>query len=226
MPPPPPKLDVDLWGEVSSWDISWGGVLLEDVDAASTDGRVIVYIPKGTKVLGLDGEPLDEIVVTPVNPFPTSPDDYHVIAAFDFEPHGTTFDPRIELTLAYGPDALPEGVREADLVIALLDEATWEWEFVTGVVDTDANTITFSIDDFSLFAILAAPAPTPTLTPTPTPTPAPGLGAGVWTGIGIAILAALLVVARRRIAILAALLVVARLRIAPFIRRIISQIKR
>ena len=218
MPPLRPKLDVDLWGEVSSWDISWGGVLLEDVDAASTDGRVIVYIPKGTKVLGLDGEPLDEIVVTPVNPFPTSPEDYHVIAAFDFEPHGTTFDPRIELTLAYGPDALPEGVREADLVIALLDEATGEWEFVTGVVDTDANTITYSIDDFSLFAILAAPAPTPTptptptLTPTPTPTPAPGLGAGVWTGIGIAILAALLVVARRRIAL--------------FIRRIISQIKR
>ena len=103
-----------------------------------------------------------------------------------------------------------------DLVIALLDEATGEWEFVTGVVDTDANTITFSIDHFTFFAILAAPAPTPiptpTLTPTSTPTPAPGLGTGVWTGMGIAILAALLVVAR--------------LRIAPFIRRIISQIKR
>jgi len=188
--------------------MSWGGALLEDVDAASTDGRVIVYIPKGTKVLGPDGEPLYEIVVTPVNPSPTPPEDYDVIAAFDFEPHGTTFDPRIELTLAYGPDALPEGVGEADLVIALLDEANGEWEFVTGVVDTYANTITFSIDDFTLFAILAAPAPTPT------PTPAPGLGAGVWTGIGI------------EIAILAALLVVARRRIAPFIRRIISLIKR
>ena len=199
---------MDLWGEVSSWDISWGGVLLEDVDAASTDGRVIVYIPNGTKVLGPDGEPLYEIVVTPVNPSPTSPEDYHVIAAFDFEPHGTTFDPGIELTLAYDPDALPEGMREADLVIALLDEATGEWEFVTGVVDTDANTITFSINHFTLFAILAAPDPTPT------PTPAPGLGAGVWTGIGI------------WIAILAALLVVTRRRIARFIRRIIGRIKR
>ena len=102
------------------------------------------------------------------------------------------------------PDALPEGVREADLVIALLDEATGEWEFVTGVVDTDANTITFSIDHFTLFAILAAPDPTPT----PTPAPAWGWGTGVWTGIGI------------EIAILAALLLVARRRIARFIRRI------
>jgi hypothetical protein len=199
---------VDLWGEVSSWDISWGGVLLEDVDAASTDGRVIVYIPMGTKVLGPDGEPLYEIVVTPINPSSTWPEDFHVIAAFDFEPHGTTFDRGIELTLAYGQDALPEGAREADLVLALFDETTGEWEFVTCVVDTDANTVTFSIDDFSLFAILAAPDLTPT------PTPAPGLGAGLWIGIwiGIAILAALLVVARRRI--------------ARFIRRIISQIKR
>ena len=182
-------------------------MLFEDVNAASTDESVIVCIPTGTKVLGPDGEPLYEIVVTPVNPSPTSPEDFHVIAAFDFEPHGTTFDRGIELTLAYGPDALPEGAREADLVIALLDEATGEWEFVTCVVDTDANTVTFSIDDFSLFAILAAPAPTPT------PTPAPGLGAGLWIGIGIGI------------AILAALLVMARRRIAQFIRRVLSKVK-
>jgi len=196
-PPSAPKLDLDLWGDVSSWDISDDGVLLEDVDATSTDGNVTIHIAEGTTVLGPDGEPLDEIMVTPVDPLPTPPEGYHVIAAFDFEPDDATFDPGIEITIAYDPEALPDGVDEANLVVAFRDEATGEWVFVTGVVDTDANTLTFSIDHFTVFAILGeiAPIPTPTPTPTPTPPPTPTeVNWWIWGGvIGGALILSILV---------------------------------
>jgi len=170
--------------------MSKDGVLLEDVNAISTDGNVTVHITEGTKVLGPDSEPLDEIGVAPVDPPPTPPEGYHVIAAFDFEPDDATFDPQINVTIAYDPEALADGVDESNLVIALRNETTGEWIFVDGVVDPDTNTVTYSIGHFTIFAILAAaqtPAPTPTLTPTPTPTPTPagGLGKGVRIGIGI-----------------------------------------
>jgi len=186
------KLDVDLWSDVSSWDMSIDGMLLEDVYAASTDGRVTIHIQKGTKVLGPDGKPLDEILYTPIDPPPTPPEGYHVIAAFAFDPDGATFDPGLEITVVYDQDALTEGVDEANLVIAVRDEGIEEWEFVTGVVDPDADTVTFSIDHFTVFAMLApALTPTPTLTQTPTPNPAAGLSAAAWTGLGVAILGGL-----------------------------------
>ena len=86
------------------------------------------------------------------------------------------------------------------------DDATGEWVFIPGVVDTQANTVTFSIGHFTTFAILAlAPVPeptasaTPSLTPTPIPSPTPtetpttsgDLGAGAWAMISVAIAAVL-----------------------------------
>jgi len=204
VPPAAPKLDVDLWGDVSSWDITDDGVLLEDVDATSPDGRVTIHIDEGTTVLGPDGEPLAEIAVTPVDPLPTPPAGYHVIAAFDFGPDNASFDPGIQITIAYDPEALPEGVDEANLVIAFRDETTGEWEFVTGVVDPDANTVTFSIDHFTVFAILAETVPTPTPTPTPTPPPVPtAINWWIWGwviggALIVAILVSLLAIRRAR----------------------------
>ena len=169
-------------------------MLTEDVNATSPDGRVTINIAQRTFVLGPDGKRLDEIVVTPVDPLPTPPEGYHVIAAFDFEPDDATFDPGINITIGYDPDTLPGRVNEANLAIASRNETTGEWVFMTGVVDTDTNTVTFSIDHFTVFAMLAAdvpiptPTPTPTATPTPTPTPAPGLSTAAWTIIGEALL--------------------------------------
>lgn len=184
-------LDVNMWGEVSSWDRTRGGMLLESVYATSADARVLVHIAEGTEVLGPDGQALDEIIITPVDPPPTPPEGYYIIAAFTFEPSGTTFEPApgIGITIAYDPAELPEGVDEASLVIAFLREDTGEWEFLVGVP--------FSTTHFTVFALLAAalaptPTPTPTATPTPTPAPAPGLGTCAWTGIGVGILFVLL----------------------------------
>lgn len=107
-----------------------------------------------------------------------------MIAAFDFEPDGARFIPRIAITIVYDPNALPVGIEETNLAIALLDEADSKWVFVTGEVNPDANRVRFSIDHFTAFAILAA---APTASPAPT-VEGGGSSTGAWIGIGIGIL--------------------------------------
>ena len=200
-PPPPPsppspaplELEVNLWGDITSVEIGEDGALLESVTATSPDGSVTLTIATGTQMLGPDGNPLAALTVETVSDPPGAGDGYHVIAAFDFGPDGTTCNPSMEITIAYDPSALPEGVDEANLVIAYYDESAGEWAFVTGEVDPAANTVTFSAGHFTTFAILAAAA-APEVTPSPalsSPSSEGGLSSGVWAGIGIGIIAVL-----------------------------------
>ena len=196
-PPPPPsppplELEVNLWDDVTSAAIDEDGVLAEDITATSPDGMVSIDIAQGTQVLGPDGGPLAELTVETISEPPDAPEGHHIVSAFDFGPDDSSFDPSLEITIEYDPEALPEGVDEASLLIAYYDEAAGEWVFVPGEVDPATNTVTFSAAHFTAFALLAAaPAPAPAPTPTPTPTPAAGLGLGTWTwaGIGIGVLA-------------------------------------
>jgi hypothetical protein len=185
------QLQVNMCGDITSVYIDESGVLMETVTATSPDGSVTLTLAEATQVLSPDGDPLVELTVEIVLDPPGAAEGYHVIAAFDFGPDGTTFSPSMEIGIRYNPDALPEGVDESNLVIAYYDEAAREWVFVTGEVNTDANTITFSAGHFTTFAILAA-APAPKVTPPPTPSSSDeegGLSGGVWAGIGIVITA-------------------------------------
>ena len=85
-----------------------------------------------------------------------------------------------------------------NIVIAVLDEETGEWSFISGTVDAESNTITFSINDFTIYGVIAAPAaptatPAPTKTPKPTVTPPPDEGGGLSTGALIGIIAAVVI---------------------------------
>ncbi len=159
----PLELEVNLWGTVASGSMDEDGVLRESIEVTSADGRMTIQIPEGTQVLGPDGKPLDLLKVTALYPPPPSPPDgYHIVAALHFKPDGATLVPPIQITVQYDEGDIPEGVDEANLVIAFLNEAAGEWVFVPAVVDTAANTVTFSTSHFSVFAILVAAAPTPT----------------------------------------------------------------
>jgi hypothetical protein len=159
------------------------GTVQWDVDALSQDGTIFVHIPAGTTALFGNGSPLTELNVDPVESCPGPPDGMTAIAIFDFHPDGATFDPAIQITITYDPDALPEGTDPSQLVIAFYNEATGEWEYLNGTVNPDTNTITFSVTHFTLFAVMVpgecapepaeTPAPTaePTATPTVEPTP-------------------------------------------------------
>jgi len=185
------QLQVNMCGNIILVQVAENGVLMETVTTTSPDGSVTLTLAEATQVLSPDGDPLVELTVEIVLDPPGAAEGYHVIAAFDFGPDGTTFSPSMEIGIRYNPDALPEGVDESNLVIAYYDEAAREWVFVTGEVNTDANTITFSAGHFTTFAILAA-APAPKVTPPPTPSSSDeegGLSGGVWAGIGIVIIA-------------------------------------
>lgn len=152
---------VEYWDVPKSALMQWGqdsdGTLLQDVEATSLDGMVTVRIPKGTKVLDADNEPLSAIYVTLLYPLseesaPDPPEGYDLVATFDFEPDGTTFpDSGIEITLAYDPENMAEGEIP---VIAFYNEGIGEWEFIPGIAGPGENEVTFTTDHFTVFAVL------------------------------------------------------------------------
>ncbi|MFA5056253.1 MAG: GLUG motif-containing protein [Dehalococcoidia bacterium] len=182
-PPSVLQLNIDIFDHEIMALTDGSGTVQGDVYAISPEGNVSIHIPAGTTALFGNGSPLTELNVDSIDYCPGPPDGKTVIAAFDFHPDGATFDPAIEITVTYDPDALPEGTDASQLVIAFYNETTGTWEYLNGTVNPDTNTITFSVTHFTIFAVMApgecapepaeTPAPTaePTATPTVEPTP-------------------------------------------------------
>jgi len=205
--PPPPRLlelTVDMWGTVTSGNMTEAGVLMETIEATSADGVLTLVLSQGTRVLDCLGNRLDLIEVEPVTPPNPLPDACVIAQAYQFEPC-CTFDPSAEVIIHYDPQALGDSVDKKDLVIAHYDRAQQQWVVLPSVVDTGSQTVAASVGHFSMLAMLAPgpevaptstpegalpPAPEVALTPVPevSPTSSSGLGAGAWIGIGIGIL--------------------------------------
>jgi hypothetical protein len=187
-PPIPTEETVDL-------PVDEEGVVQEDVQQSTFYGWLAISVDSGTEALTEGQEPLQEITIEEICfGFPPPPANAYVVGCvYDFGPEGATFDPPITITLNYDPGLIPEGVAEEDLVIALYDAATGQWTVLPSIVDTENNTITAQVSEFTMFAVYsAAPAPTPTPTPTPTPppatpTPTPTPAEEVGTNIGVII---------------------------------------
>ena len=156
--PPRYRLDVDMWGKVTSGDRSAFGILVEVIEAVSDDGVVTLLIREGTEVLDVEGNPISLITVEPVEMPPPLPPGAYAINAYDFTPP-CTFDPAIELAMVYNEDVLPEGFAEVYLVIQFYDEVSGEWREVPTVVDTFANTASIVIGHLTVFAIVASVLP-------------------------------------------------------------------
>jgi hypothetical protein len=144
-----------LDNDVFTWSIDADGMLLPDIDAASSGIDIKLHIPAGTEALDADGTPLTEIILTTPDAPPSPDKGFIILAAFDFSPDGATFTPDIELTVSYDPAALPAGFDETNLAVAYFDEDRGGWEFITAVsIDTDNHTATFLIGHFTVFAVL------------------------------------------------------------------------
>ena len=113
-----------------------------------------------------------------------------MLAAFEFDPSGATFDPGITINIRFDPDDVAAG---DTVVIAYYNEATGEWEFIEGTITEDGQAV-FTLEHCSIYGLLAsvahAPQPTPTATPAVTPSEG-GLGTGALIGIIIAVLVVL-----------------------------------
>jgi len=153
--PPEPKVKMDILDTLTSASMTEEGMLKEALEVTSGDGTVSLCFPEGTQMLDSEGNPLKEITVDPVSDLPEPPAKAHIIGvACDFEPDGAIFEPPIELIVTYDPEALPEGVNEEDLVIALYDAESGEWVLLPSRVDPDTHTITASISHFTVFGVI------------------------------------------------------------------------
>jgi len=194
--PPEPQtllLRVDMWGKVTSGQITEQGILMETIEAVSPNGALVLLLPQGTRVLGSAGNPLDLIEVRRVTP-PQPPLSKLIIGpGYDLQPF-CTFDPPIKLILHYQPQGLSDGIDDKDLVIAYWYQSSQEWAILPSLVDTVAETVTAQLSHSSMFAMLATAPPVtlirpqePTMPPVPETTPPAALGSGGWLGIGVGI---------------------------------------
>ncbi|MFC1940834.1 hypothetical protein ACFLWL_00245 [Chloroflexota bacterium] len=150
--------------------IDYYGIFRNDTTVKSQNGRLELKMDKGTRALDKDGKPLAGVILAEEKNPPAPPTDAHIIGlTYNLEPDGATFDPPIDLSLTYDPRKIPEGVNEADLVIArwykLTDEDTGKWVSVRGaIVDPETNTIKAQLGSFSTYTVIGhipPPAPMP-----------------------------------------------------------------
>jgi P pilus assembly chaperone PapD len=176
---------------VYQWVMAKDGTLMEKVEAASLTSDVSIDILQGTKVTGENGEPPAPITVTALDTPPSLPTGYETISAFEFSSEGVTFDPKADITLQYSSADIPEGVSETQLGIRTFNEDTERWSPVDSEIDTDANTITFPVTHFSIYAIFAPASAKPTTI-------------WIWIGVGalwvVVIAASIIIMQRRRTA--------------------------
>jgi len=137
------------------------GIFTEKVFVKSTDGKCELTINGGTSGLDREGNPLTWIAVTDMKDGPAPSKNYHLIGlAYDLEPDGATFNPPINLALAYDESLIPEGAFEEKLVVAMWDEETGKWVILDQcTIHTESNTIIVPISHFSAFAVLVYARP-------------------------------------------------------------------
>ena len=96
---PSPGLTVSLSGRLDAT-----GALTEGVQVVSEDGLAVLELPRGTKVLDAQGQPVADISIT-ARRLPLRTDAAWVGEAYEFGPAGATVDPPAPLTISYDPRA-------------------------------------------------------------------------------------------------------------------------
>ena len=113
-----------------------------------TKDKVEICIPPQTQ----DIKPEITIKEANENIAPPPKDSKQVIEAYQITTDSGVQGPML-LTLSYDPDSLPEGTNEENLYIATLIDDSWE-AIEGGLIDTEKNTISVSVEHFSFFGIL------------------------------------------------------------------------
>ena len=110
------------------------------------DGAVNLVFPAGavSEAVLITGEPATGLPADPV-PIPGT--------AFDFGPDGIVFVEPVTLTIEYDPANVPQDVPEEELRLHKLVGSAYI-QVDSGMVDVVNNTVSGSIDGFSVFAIL------------------------------------------------------------------------
>jgi hypothetical protein len=153
-------MGTNLFGTTGSVIIDSTGIIQTEIKAISADGKLSITIPKSTKALDINGNPLTSMTAAVFTNPPSPPANANIIGlAYNFGPNGATFNPPITLAWSYDPAALPAGVAEQDLVIAYYDTATSKWVELQCVVDAANNKITASVSHYTTFTVIGTLKP-------------------------------------------------------------------
>ena len=139
------------------------------------DGQARLQIPAGSRLRNARGGALNSLSIDPLTTPLAVPPGSAVILVYNFTPDGAVFTPPLNLVMQYDPDKLPEGVKPADLYIAVFKDA--EWVTLASAVDETAATVTAPVPGFSTYALLGkvTESPSPSPSPSDTPSPAPDI---------------------------------------------------
>lgn len=185
--PAPPPVYIEPSYPVNLNVAGAGGSLVLDiyskisrtVEVTAPGGLLHLKFPARTFALQQNGQKITSLDVTVNADPPPPPAGKNVIGiVYDFQPDGAVFAPPIMLTLSYGPEDIPSGADEIDLVLAFYDDATMKWVECPTLIDTEKSTLTCPVSHFTNFAVLAplldtvpTPFEEPELTPTSKPQP-------------------------------------------------------
>lgn len=131
------------------------GILMEDCDLSSTDGRAILHLDKGTRVLNQEGQAISSITIT------TRPRkaeiEYSVLSSptFEINPRGAKLDPVGQLTIHY--DSPPDftGIDPDDPQVGVsCGELEIDWEILDTQSEIDSLTAMADVDCLGSFIVI------------------------------------------------------------------------
>ena len=127
-----------------------------------TVNGVTLTIPIGTIVKDAKGKPLSTTIT--ILDIPATAESIGAFAAYDFGPSGMTFEPPVDLVIAFHPADMPEGFSESHLVIKAWNGT---WNDLDTSIDEERNEATTKVSHFTIFALFGTrpPMPAPTATP-------------------------------------------------------------
>jgi hypothetical protein len=153
-------LTVNMLGDISKWNISEQGNLLEPLQVSSADNKVTIALGKAASCLDKGNNRLSSITISRQSGWPSLPEDYSIIGtAYAFRPAGAKFAPSLSLTLGYADNDVPQYVSEEDIYIAYYDATAESWVPLTSQVNTQNNRISAPVRHFTTFAIMGEVIP-------------------------------------------------------------------
>jgi hypothetical protein len=115
---------------------------------------VSLAIPDGTRIVGADGTPVDNISIQEGANLPAAPTGGNIVSAVDLGPNGTTFSSPITIVLGYDAAQVPQNVKANNLALEYFNKQTNKWTPADYTVDIQNHQITANISHFSLYAIM------------------------------------------------------------------------
>ncbi len=74
--------------------------------------------------------------------------------AFEFGPHGTTFDVPVTISLPYSASSLPAGADEAKLKVAYWNSSSGQWELLPSAVSASSKLVSADVSHFSTYQVV------------------------------------------------------------------------